>query len=107
MDDFEMLLDESLQDPEFKKEWEDNQTEYEIMRMLVMARAEKNLTQINILSFNAITLNRWCIVLRNAALFVFLSLCIEFSIKNSKTGCLCLKFCVFRKFLADLIGNFP
>ena len=45
MDDFEMLLDESLQDPEFKKEWEDNQTEYEIMRMLVMARAEKNLTQ--------------------------------------------------------------
>ena len=45
MDDFEMLLEESLQDPEFKKEWEDNQTEYEIMRMLVMARAEKNLTQ--------------------------------------------------------------
>ena len=23
MDDFEMLLEESLQDPEFKKEWED------------------------------------------------------------------------------------
>ena len=45
MDDFEMLLGESLQDPEFKKEWEENQTEYEIMRMLVMARAEKNLTQ--------------------------------------------------------------
>ncbi len=45
MDDFEMLLNESLQDPEFKKEWEENQTEYEIMRMLIMARAEKNLTQ--------------------------------------------------------------
>lgn len=45
MDDFELLLEESLKDPEFKKEWEENQTEYDIMRMLVMARAEKNLTQ--------------------------------------------------------------
>lgn len=45
MDDFEKFLEESLQDDEFKKEWEDNQTEYEIMRMIVMARTEKNLTQ--------------------------------------------------------------
>ena len=47
MDDFEKFLEESLQDDEFKKEWEDNQTEYEIMRMLVMARTEKILHKKN------------------------------------------------------------
>ena len=45
MDDFEMILEESLKNPEFKKEWEAGQIEYEIMRMLVKARNEKNLTQ--------------------------------------------------------------
>lgn len=45
MDDFEKILNESLQDPEFKKEWEDRETEYEIMRMIVLARTEQNLTQ--------------------------------------------------------------
>ncbi len=45
MDDFEKILAESMKDPEFKKEWEESQTEYEIMRMVVKARNEKNLTQ--------------------------------------------------------------
>lgn len=45
MDDFEKYLNEQLKDPIFKKEWEENQFEYDIMKMLVMARCEKNLTQ--------------------------------------------------------------
>ena len=47
MDDFEMILEESLKDPEFKKEWEAGQIEYEIMRMLVEARNEKILHRRN------------------------------------------------------------
>lgn len=45
MDDFDRYLGEQLKDPVFQKEWEENQFEYDIMKMLVMARCEKNLTQ--------------------------------------------------------------
>lgn len=45
MDDFDRYLKEQLKDTIFKKEWEENQFEYDIMKMLAMARCEKNLTQ--------------------------------------------------------------
>ena len=45
MDDFEKTLQESLQDEEFKKEWKNTELEYQITRMLVAARNEKQLTQ--------------------------------------------------------------
>lgn len=45
MDDFERYLNEQLKDSEFKKEWEEHAFEYDIMKMLVMARCERNLTQ--------------------------------------------------------------
>jgi DNA-binding XRE family transcriptional regulator len=45
MTDFEKILNESLEDAEFKKEWENSEVEYQIMKMIVMARCEKNLTQ--------------------------------------------------------------
>jgi DNA-binding XRE family transcriptional regulator len=45
MDDFNRYLNEQLENPDFKKEWDENQLEYDIMKMLVMARCEENLTQ--------------------------------------------------------------
>lgn len=45
MDDFERFLKESMKDPEFVKLWESHKTEYEIMRKIVAARTESNLTQ--------------------------------------------------------------
>ena len=45
MDDFEKTLQECLQDEEFKKEWKNTELEYQIKRMLVAARNEKQLTQ--------------------------------------------------------------
>jgi hypothetical protein len=45
MTDFEKTLNESLEDTEFKKEWKNSEVEYQIMKMIGMARCEKNLTQ--------------------------------------------------------------
>lgn len=45
MDDFEIYLNESLKDPEFKKEWDESELEYRLMLALVSARSENNLTQ--------------------------------------------------------------
>ena len=45
MDDFEKYLTESLQDPEFKREWDESELEYQIQDMLVKARATAKLTQ--------------------------------------------------------------
>jgi ribosome-binding protein aMBF1 (putative translation factor) len=45
MDDFEKYLNKQLEDPAFKKEWDESQLEYDIMKMIVMARCEENLTQ--------------------------------------------------------------
>ena len=44
MDDFDKYLDEQLQNPEFKKEWDENELEYQLM-MILKARNEQNLTQ--------------------------------------------------------------
>jgi hypothetical protein len=45
MTDSEKMLNESLEDTEFKKEWKNSEVEYQIMKMIGMARCEKNLTQ--------------------------------------------------------------
>lgn len=45
MDDFDKYLDEQLQNPEFKKEWDENELEYHLMMMILKARNEQNLTQ--------------------------------------------------------------
>ena len=45
MDDFDKYLDEQLQNPEFKKEWDENELEYQLMMMILKARNEQNLKQ--------------------------------------------------------------
>ena len=45
MSEFNDFLDEQLQDPEFRKEWEDVQPEMDVIRAMVKARISQNLTQ--------------------------------------------------------------
>ena len=45
MDDFTRLLNESLKNPEFKKEWDALEPEYQVMRAMAQARRESGLTQ--------------------------------------------------------------
>ena len=45
MDDFDKYLNEQLQNPDFKKEWDENELEYQLMMMILKARNEQNLTQ--------------------------------------------------------------
>ena len=45
MDDFDKYLGEQLNDPEFKKEWDSSEMEYQLMMMVLKARNEQNLTQ--------------------------------------------------------------
>ena len=45
MSEFNDFLNEQLQDPEFKKEWEDIQPEMDVIRAMVDARISQNLTQ--------------------------------------------------------------
>lgn len=45
MSEFDELLNERLQDPEFKKEWDDIQPEMDVIRAMIEARNEQNLTQ--------------------------------------------------------------
>lgn len=45
MDDYEKYLEESLKNPEFKKEWDESELEFQIQDMLVKARAAAKLTQ--------------------------------------------------------------
>lgn len=42
---FDDFLDEQLQDNEFKKEYEDLQPEFDVIRAIVDARTSQNLTQ--------------------------------------------------------------
>ncbi|MDD4566022.1 MAG: helix-turn-helix transcriptional regulator [Eubacteriales bacterium] len=42
---FRETLQEQMQDPEFKMEWEDLEPEFQIIRALIEARKAKNLTQ--------------------------------------------------------------
>lgn len=45
MDDFDKYLGGQLNDPEFKKEWDSSEMEYQLMMMVLKARNEQNLTQ--------------------------------------------------------------
>lgn len=45
MDDFDKYLSEQMTEPEFQKEWERGELEYQLMMMVLKARNEQNLTQ--------------------------------------------------------------
>jgi len=45
MSDFRKYLNEQLKDEEFKKEWEDSECEYALVKSLVAARKECHMTQ--------------------------------------------------------------
>ncbi len=45
MDDFTRYLNKKLEDPEFKKEWDALETEYQIMHEMMKARIEAGMTQ--------------------------------------------------------------
>ncbi|MBP3261067.1 helix-turn-helix domain-containing protein [Pseudobutyrivibrio sp.] len=42
---FDDVLNDSLKDPEFKKEWDKIQPELDVMRAMIDARVSQNLTQ--------------------------------------------------------------
>lgn len=44
-DDLDKLLDEYMEDPEFKKEWDDLESEFNMIQALVDARKSRNMTQ--------------------------------------------------------------
>jgi len=45
MKDFEKFKDEQLKDGKFRKEYEDLQPEFDVIRAIIDARISKNLTQ--------------------------------------------------------------
>lgn len=45
MSEFKEFLNEQLQDSEFKKEWDNLQPEFDVIRAMVDARISQNLTQ--------------------------------------------------------------
>lgn len=45
MSDFRKYLDEQLKDREFKSEWNELEPEYQVIRAMIEARQEKNITQ--------------------------------------------------------------
>lgn len=45
MDDFTKLFNKQMKDPEFRAEYEKTRPEFEIMRAMINARNEKNITQ--------------------------------------------------------------
>lgn len=45
MDDFTQYLNQQLQDPVFRKEWDNSEAEYNLMNVIVEARKAKHLTQ--------------------------------------------------------------
>lgn len=45
MSDFRNYLNTQLKNPEFQKEWDDSEPEYNLIHAMVEARKEKNLTQ--------------------------------------------------------------
>lgn len=42
---FKEVLREQMENPEFRKEWERSEPEYQLNRAIIKARIEKNLTQ--------------------------------------------------------------
>ena len=45
MDDFFRYVEQQLENPEFKEEWDSSKPEYELMRLLVLARSKNKMTQ--------------------------------------------------------------
>lgn len=45
MDDFTKFLSQQLEDPSFKREWDNSQLEFDLTEMLIRARNEQHLTQ--------------------------------------------------------------
>lgn len=45
MDDFDRYLNEQMKDPDFKKEWDENESRYQRMMMVLHAQNEEYLTQ--------------------------------------------------------------
>ena len=45
MDVFDRYLKEQIKDPDFKKEWDENEARYQLMMMVLRARNEEQLTQ--------------------------------------------------------------
>ena len=45
MDDFKKFLTSQLENPEFKKEWDKLEPEYQIMSAMIKARNETGITQ--------------------------------------------------------------
>lgn len=45
MDDFDRYLKEQMKDTDFKKEWDENESRYQLMRMVLHARNEEHLTR--------------------------------------------------------------
>ena len=42
---FEEVLEDQLRDPEFRKEWEDGEADYQVSRQMIKARLEKKMSQ--------------------------------------------------------------
>lgn len=47
MDDFDRYLKEQMKDPDFKKEWDENEARYQLMMMVLRARNEEHLTHLS------------------------------------------------------------
>ena len=45
MDDFREFLNKQLEDPDFRKEWDEMEPEYQIMKAMIAARMETGITQ--------------------------------------------------------------
>lgn len=45
MDDFRKFLNKQLEDPDFRKEWDEMEPEYQIMKAMITARMETGITQ--------------------------------------------------------------
>ena len=45
MDDFRKFLNKQLEDPDFRKEWDEMEPEYQIMKAMIAARMETGITQ--------------------------------------------------------------
>lgn len=48
MDDFDRYLKEQMKDTDFKKDWDENESRYQLMMMVLHARNEEYLTQSDI-----------------------------------------------------------
>ena len=45
MDDFDRYVKDQMKNPDFKKEWDASELEYELMMMILKARNDQNLPQ--------------------------------------------------------------